>query len=159
MSTLISHRENDFSLQLGRMPIDPAGRALLRRIEEVLALRSDLTKREFLRAIGRATPSWGSEFFNAQRTTNDLRLVMKMAKVLGVTVGYLLGESDRLDGGALILADAWGTLTDDRDRRALLNLAVTLRGESGDPDTEQSAGPGHGPTGAGDTTKAPKKRR
>jgi transcriptional regulator with XRE-family HTH domain len=104
--------------------MDPVGARLLQRIQGLLATRPDLKDRTiFGRRIGRPTPSWLSEFLNGKRTTNDLRLVLKIAKVFGVSVGYLLGESEpERERGR---RDAAGDLR--RDQRARSGAFAFLR--------------------------------
>lgn len=162
MSTPISRFENIFSLQLDRLPkrLDTVGQRLLARILDLLAHRSDVTQRDFLRAMGRPTPSWRSEFFSGQRTTNDLRLVMKMARYFGVTTSYLLAEDDRApDAETMTLLSAWDAITDERDRKAVLSLALQLKPRNGGPGTGQSNGPASEPLPGGGTTKGPRKHR
>lgn len=125
--------------------MDAVGQRLLDRVSCLIATRPDLQDRAvFGRLIGRPTPSWLSEFFGGKRTTNDLRLVVKMARVFGVTVGYLLGEAepDRSEGAATLLA-TWDA-ADERDRRMLLQFAATIRrsiGEESPPGTDGGRGP------------------
>lgn len=159
MSIAISRFKKLFSLQVDRVAIDSVGRTLLARISELLAQRTDVTRPQFLRAIGRPTPSWGSEFFNGQRTTNNLRLLLKIAKYFGVSVGYLLNEGDNeLDTGAVTLLAAWEDM-DEAPRRAILNMALTLKGRSVVPRNGQSPEPPPGHDSEGGTKPAPKKRR
>jgi transcriptional regulator with XRE-family HTH domain len=131
--------------------MDPVGVRLLQRIQGLLATRPDLKDRAvFGRRIGRPTPSWLSEFLNGKRTTNDLRLVIKIAKVFGVNVGYLLGDGNNHDldeGAATILATY--TMVNERDRGLLLSFAASLR-----PATDEESGRGDGGAsgGGGNTT-------
>lgn len=160
MSTSISRFEKVFSLQLDRVPLDAIGQTILQRIKELLAHRPDISRADFLRAVGRPTPSWGSEFFSGQRTTNDLRLLVKMARYFGVTVGHLLNETERgRDAGASTLLAAWESMTDERDRQAILNLALMLKGRGDDPGTAPDRGQTGGRAPGAGTTKAPTKRR
>lgn len=125
VSTDISRAENYFSLQLDR--VDAVGNALLRKIEQLLEARPDLSRRDFGAAIGRPTPSWVSEFFSGKRTTDSLRLVIRMAKFFGVPVGFLLGEGPRdQDARTVSLMGAWREL-DSEHRDTVLQLALRLR--------------------------------
>jgi transcriptional regulator with XRE-family HTH domain len=129
--------------------MDPVGVRLLQRIQGLLATRPDLKDRAlFGRRIGRPTPSWLSEFLNGKRTTNDLRLVIKIAKVFGVSVGFLLGENEHAhdEGAATILATY--EMVNERDRRLLLSFAASLRPAS---DEESGTGGDDGPEGGGRT--------
>lgn len=160
MSIAISRFEKLFSLQLNRVPIDAVGQTILQRIKDLLSHRPDVSRKQFLDAVGRPTPSWGSEFFNGQRTTNDLRLLMRMARYFGVTVGYLLNESDKgRDADAVTLLDAWGRISDPRARRSVLHSALMLADQTDahniEPSHELPVAPGRG----GGTTKGSKKRR
>lgn len=124
MSTRISRFEKNISLQL--VPVDAVGMVVLQRITELLKARPDLPRAEFGRRIARGH-SWISEFFAGQRTTNDLRLLIKIARVFGVNVGYLLGESEQaLDSGAATLVATWHEL-DERDRVLFLQVAAGFR--------------------------------
>lgn len=139
MSTIISRYEKNISLQLGQMKVDALGRLLLARIQDLLRTRPDVTPEYFFRAIGRPTASWRSEFLAAKRTTNDLRLVLKIAKFFGVPCGYLLGESHAPDDPQLLsLQGLWPDLG-PHERETLLLMATRFRGSAG--------GGSHGPPG------------
>lgn len=126
MSIFFSRRENLFSVYLPT--VDTVGRSLLQRVGALLEKRPDLDRGRFGQAIGRPTPSWISEFFNGKRTTNDLRLVLRMARVLRVPVCYLLSDGvEAQDAATLTLLGAWRELTRPQDREAVLTLALTLR--------------------------------
>lgn len=106
---------------------DEVGERLLRRVQELLAQRSDLDPALFFKAIGRNTPSWRSEFLSGKRTTDSLRLVLAMARFFRVPVAYLVDETtDTADAATLTLLGAWKSLTSSRDRDAVLQLALTL---------------------------------
>jgi transcriptional regulator with XRE-family HTH domain len=142
VSITISQREKIFSVNL--RPVDDLGRMLLQRIRELLAARADINRNDFARRIGRPTPSWISEFFAGKRTTNDLRLVVKMAKVFSVPVGYLLNETGpEMDATTLSLFGVWRDLHDPHDREAVLQLALTLKAR------EEQAADRSGGTGGG----------
>lgn len=110
--------------------MDAVGESLLQRVKELLNIRTDVDRPDFGRAIGRGH-SWISEFFNGLRTTNDLRLVLKMARFFRVRVGYLLKDDpDAPDDPALMsLMGLWPELTPER-KDALIHLALVLRRES-----------------------------
>jgi transcriptional regulator with XRE-family HTH domain len=131
--------------------MDPVGARLLQRIQGLLATRPDLKDRTiFGRRIGRPTPSWLSEFLNGKRTTNDLRLVLKIAKVFGVSVGYLLGESEpERERGR---RDAAGDLRRDQ-RAAIGGFCFPSQRHYGLPSDEESGtGDGGSQGGGGNTT-------
>lgn len=162
MSTTFSRFENLFSGQFSRVALDAVGQTLLQRITELLAHRPDVSRADFLRAVGRPTPSWGSEFFSGQRTTNDLRLVCKMAKFFGVTAGYLLKETEpEADAGLVTLRATWRDLG-PKDRAAVLQMANYLRerrtDEPGDPPPPAQPGPGGRSSGATDQPRKQKRR-
>jgi transcriptional regulator with XRE-family HTH domain len=115
--------------------VDAVGKALLQRVLELLAARPEMSRADFGRRIGRGH-SWVSEFCAGLRTTNDLRLLLKIGRAFRVSVGYLLGESERrLDPGAATLLATWEVL-DPRDRELLLSVAATFRGRVAPSATE-----------------------
>jgi len=68
-----------------------------------------------------------------------------MARVFGVSVGYLLGETDDpLDPGAATLLATWH-VSDAGDRDLLLTLAAGLRRRAGDSTDPADAAPTPGP--------------
>lgn len=106
--------------------MDVLGKTLLQRVDALLEARSDITRGQ-LGSMLRRGPSWISEFFAGTRTTNDLRLTIKIARVFGVTVDYLIGEQKpELDAGAVTLLAAWNVIP-VQDRELILTLAGTLR--------------------------------
>jgi len=114
--------------------VDPIAAMLRQKIEELLATRPDVTRADFGRAIARGD-SWISEFFNDKRTTNDLRLVVRMARFFGVPVGFLLHESHREDDAQTVsLIGAWRDLDTDH-RETVLQLALRLRPKPRPPGT------------------------
>lgn len=156
MSTTISRGEKNNSVQLG--PVDALAETLLERVRALLKARPDLDRVQFARRIGRPTPSWISEFLSGKRTTNDLRLVITIAHVFGVSVAYLLNEESRdLEPDAAMLLGNYRGL-DEKARQSVLQLAVMLRdlrregGWSELPNGEPSAGARH-------TTPGPSKPR
>lgn len=126
MSTPFSRHENYFSLPLSR--VDAIGKGLLQRVNELLATRPDLGRDDLGRAIRRGKP-WISEFFSGKRTTNDLRLVFKMARFFGVPIDFLLRDDARVvreDAQTVTLLGAWNDLDTDH-RETVLQLALRLR--------------------------------
>lgn len=126
MSRLISQPENFFSLQ--RCRVDAVGKALLQRVNDLLAARPDLERSDLGRAIRRGKP-WISEFFSGKRTTNDVRLVHKIAKFFGVPASYLFSaESDQPhdDAQTVTMLGAWRDL-DAEHRETVLQLVLRLR--------------------------------
>lgn len=124
MSILISRRETHFSLQV--VTVDAVGKALRQRVLDLLTARPEMSRADFGRRIGRGH-SWVSEFYAGLRSTNDLRLLLRIGRAFGVSVGYLLGESEsRLDPGAATLLATWEALN-QRDRELLLSVAATFR--------------------------------
>lgn len=155
MSSTISRIEKLFSLQLDRMDrLDAVGRMLLQRVSGLLEARSDIDRDEFGRRIHRGRP-WISEYFSGQRTTNNLRLVAKMAKVFGVTVGYLLGESKADENPQRVtLLSVWDELPPP-DQGIVLQTAVMLRQRVVAPEYVSTPEP----SPAANTTKARAARR
>ena len=155
MSIGISRVEKYISGTL--LPVDALGATLLQRVKDLLATRADMSRREFGRAIKRPTASWISEFFGGKRTTNDLRLVLRMARVLRVPVSHLLNESgDVTDARTLSLMGAWKDL-DERQQKAVLRLALDLRGD-GDTDTPGPSGSSSGSPEGGSGTDASREK-
>lgn len=144
--------------------MDAVATVLLQRVGELLTARQDLSRAEFGRRIARGH-SWLSEFLGGQRTTNDLRLVIKIARVFGVSVGYLLGETaDPLDPGAATLVATWDALKGrERERALLLNVAASFRQLTA-PIEPPDAAPGVAPPDARGRTRTkadepPKRKR
>lgn len=144
MSTDISRSKKNISSEYPG--VDALGKVLHQRVVDLLAARPDLSRPEFGRRIRRGH-SWISEFFAELRTTNDLRLVTKISRVFGVSVGYLLGETTRpLDPGAATLLATWDAL-EKRDRDLLLTVAASFRQRaqpSSDPATAPSTDDANG---------------
>jgi hypothetical protein len=103
---------------------DKLAKTLLRKVEELLAAHPDADWPRFADAIQRGD-SWISEFRSGKRTTNDLRLVVKMARFFTVPVGYLLNEHEARDATTMLLLGAWERLTPN-EQEAVLRLSVTL---------------------------------
>lgn len=96
------------------------------RVGELLKSRADVRQAEFGAAIGRGY-SWVSSFLAGTRNANDILLLVRIARFFGVTVGYLIGESDKkLDPGAATLLATYAAI-DGRDRSLLLDFAASLR--------------------------------
>lgn len=140
------------------MPGASVEKAIIGRVKGLFDSRG-INQREFADALG-VSPSWVSAFFAGRRPANDIHLLLKIARYFGVTVGYLLNETERgRDAGATTLLGAWTEMTDERDRQAVLNLALMLRGRNADPNTA----PPHEPLPAlgavGGTTRGLRRRR
>jgi transcriptional regulator with XRE-family HTH domain len=113
---------------------DQVGATLLQQIESLLEQRPEEDEQRLFHAIGRNTPSWRSEFLSGKRTTNDLRLVIAIARFFRVTVSYLLNEQpDSTDAATVTLLAAWRSLPSKRDRDAVLHLAIELAREPPTP--------------------------
>ena len=149
MSTGISRVEKYISVQIPNM--DAVVVKLLQRVRDLLATRADMPRPEFGRAIKRSTPSWLSEFFAGKRTTNDLRLVIRMARVLRVPVSHLLNESeDAPDATTMSLMGAWKDLG-PKQRQTVLRLALDLQDTDG-TDTQGSSAASSAEPAAGSRT-------
>lgn len=130
---------------------DALAATMLGRIAELRRARPDLSRGDIGAAIDRGGP-WVSEFLNGVRTTNDLRLVSRLALLFGVPIGYLLGEKETVPDGALLtLRAAWPHLS-ERDRSVVLSLAVSLRGRTGSSTAAVRGGPKSEPQAAGGNT-------
>lgn len=127
VSSTISRPVKSFSVYLGSVtPIDHLALVLRDRVAGLLAQRPDLDPAVFFKAIGRNS-SWRSEFMSGKRTTNNLRLVIAMARFFRVPVAYLLDDSvNDHDAATLTLLGAWKSLSTQTQRDAVLHLAVTL---------------------------------
>lgn len=112
------------------MPGADLDRLITTRVEALFKNRG-ISQREFAEAIG-VSPSWVSAFFGHRRPANDIHTLSRIARYFGVSVGYLLNETERgRDAGATTLLGAWEGLSDDLDRDAVLQLALRLRGRGG----------------------------
>jgi transcriptional regulator with XRE-family HTH domain len=137
VSSLFSRLEKNISLQLSA--VDAVGQMLLQRVSELLATRPEVTRADFGRRIGRGH-SWISEFLAGIRTTNDVRLLVRIARVLGVRVGYLLGEQERpLDPGAATVLATWDALSPS-DRELFLSVTATFRKRTADSSAPADGG-------------------
>jgi hypothetical protein len=110
--------------------VDEVGRILKARVEALIAQRPDFNEDHFYRTIKVPSPSWKSEFKAGKRTSNKLRQVIAIARYFKVPVGYLLNElPDQPDAATLTLLAAWKDLKSQRDRDAVLRLALILSRE------------------------------
>lgn len=123
---------------------DPS-EAVRSRVKELLRQRADVNQVQFGKAVSRG-PAWVSAFLSGRRGANDLALVVRIARFFGVTVGYLLNETDRnRDAGAMTLLAIYDELlTEDRD--LVLQWALGLRRaraatRGGEPNDERAHGP------------------
>jgi hypothetical protein len=108
------------------------------RVMALMETRTELTASAFGKRIARGQ-SWVSEFKSGRRTTNDLRLVIAMARIFGVSVGYLIGETPtEPDAGAVTLLATYEAAS-PRDREVLLGTAATLR-RAADKDSSKPKG-------------------
>lgn len=121
-----SRFEKNISIEV--QAVDSLGQTLLQRIKDLLGTRTDISKEQFFRAIGRPTPSWRSEFWSGKRTINNLRLVVRIAKFFNVPVGYLLNEQGaEQDPRTVSMMGLWADLRDPLDRDAVVGLAIQLK--------------------------------
>lgn len=129
---------------------DPA-EIVREQVRKLLKARTDVKQKEFGEAIGRGF-SWVSAFLGGTRDANDLRLVVRIARYFGVSVGYLLNETDRgFDAGAMTLLTTWQAL-DSGDRDAVLQLALQLKRGTEGTDDGGSSEPDGGPHSGGPRT-------
>jgi len=144
--------------------VDSVGERLRQRVEALLQTRPDLQDRAvFGRLIRRPTPSWLSEFLHGKRTTNDLRLVIRMARVFGVSVGYLIGEQATAPDPAVATLIATYESLDPAGRRLLLDMAAAFRRtpQQANASSLEGSGAGDHPTAPNNTVKgaAPQKKK
>lgn len=106
---------------------DSVAQTLRKRVLELMEARPDVTRAK-LRAATQRGHSWVSEFLSGARTTNDLRLVIRIARFFGVTVGYLLNEEGwrHEDAQSVTMMGVWEELDKER-REDLLHIALRLR--------------------------------
>jgi len=120
------------------------------RVNALFTSRTDLSQKELAAAL-KVSPSWVSAFLAGRRNANDLPLLTKIARFFGVSVGYLLGETERgLRADAMILLAKYEEL-EPPDRDAVLQLALTLwrRGGSGGGEGQEGPPSGSAPAKRG----------
>lgn len=140
------------------MAVTSMDRAIASRVQELLDHRA-LKQVDFARIL-KIHASTVSLFLGQKRPAPDVHTLAKMAKFLGVTVGYLLHETDRdMDSATATLIDAFSRITAQRDRTVVLNMALTFADRTAEPGTEPPDESGRGPSPGAGTTKTPKKRR
>lgn len=114
------------------------------QVDKLLKARADVQQHQFGKAIGRGA-SWVSAFLGGKRNANDVLLLVKIARFFGVSVGYLLRETDRgMDASARTLLSAFQGLREPEDRDAVLQLALTLKRRGDAQADEGSAAPAAG---------------
>lgn len=126
----------------------------------LLEQRPEVTHAQFGARIGRGY-SWVSAFLKGTRPATDIDLIVSIAKYFRVSVGYLLGETERhLDPGAATLLATWEQ-AGARDRAMLLQIAATFRHPTdGALDSSSAGGPEGAPRkGSAPSEPQPKKRR
>lgn len=106
--------------------LDPLSETIRSRTEALVGAH-DLSRQAFGRVIRRGH-AWISEFLTRQRGTNDLRLVVAVARHFKVSVDYLVGmDGDRRDAdpGLLTIEALWPELKPS-ERDIVLQLARQL---------------------------------
>jgi transcriptional regulator with XRE-family HTH domain len=107
-------------------------KAIVARVKALFETHA-ITQRELADAIG-TSPSWVSAFFANRRPANDIHLLLRIARYFGVSVGYLLNESERgRDAETATLLAAFDGLLQP-DRAVVLNVALSLK-RRGEPAT------------------------
>ena len=113
------------------MPVADVERAIISKVRGLFDSRG-ISQRELADAIG-TSPSWVSAFFAQRRPANDIHLLQRIARYFGVSVGYLLHETERgRDAESATLLAAFAELQPP-DRDVVLNVALSLlrrRGET-----------------------------
>lgn len=136
---------HDFFSRVGGVVRQGVETTIRERVRGLFKSRADLSQREFADALG-VDPSWVSAFLAGRRPANDIHLLVKIARYFGVSVGYLLDETERgLDAGAMTLIATWEHL-DPADRSVVLTLALNLRRRGDTP----AVAPPHAPRGGSD---------
>jgi transcriptional regulator with XRE-family HTH domain len=79
------------SVGLDRLPRKPVSETIRERVAALYKAKPELTQETFGDAIGR-TGQWVSMFLSGQRSANDVRLVVRIARFFGVPPSYLLDE-------------------------------------------------------------------
>lgn len=113
------------------------------QVQALLDARPEVSQVAFGRAVGRGY-SWVSSFLAGRRSANDVRLLVRIARFFGVSVDYLLRESDQaIDAETKVLVGAFSVLA-PRERDVVLQLALRLArtaGDSAPPDRPADATP------------------
>lgn len=123
MSTTISQRENNEPLQLSDVDLLAQVR---QRIKAALDARvTELSVQQFAERIGQKSASWRSEILVHEHKPwpDKITLLVRAARVLGVSVGFLVGDHARPHDPLLdALLQAWAELT-VAERRHLVRIA------------------------------------
>lgn len=114
------------------------------RVRGLLAARADVSHSEFGAAIGRGY-AWVNAFLNGTRHANEIHLIARIARYFGVTVGYLLNESERGRSADAITLLSTFELLGPKDQAAVLSLALHLRPDDDTGDRGPAAPPSDAP--------------
>lgn len=84
-----------------------------------------MSKTEFSTAVGQKSSAFATTFFNGKRRLASLVTLFRIARLLGTSVGYLVGETDPdEDTLGAILRESTGLSKENRE--IVLNLATQL---------------------------------
>jgi transcriptional regulator with XRE-family HTH domain len=72
-------------------------RSRVRELFTEKARKEGLTETGFAQAMGDLTPSWANHFMAGRRNVTDITLLVKIARFFGVSVAYLIGETNNMD--------------------------------------------------------------
>lgn len=121
----------------------PVEQTIRERVIALLEARPELTDAAFGEQIGRGY-SWVSAFRTGVRNANDLPLLMAIARVFGVTVGYLIGEKPAAADPMLAeVTERWTDLSDQS------KAAVVATVRAFDPSDDDDLPPTTPPSGRG----------
>ncbi len=155
LSRVFSHRENKQPVELSDVTLLAQIR---QRVKAALDLRrGTLTLREFAERIGQPSPSWRSEILVHERKPwpDKITLLVRAARVLGVSPGYLLGEQGRhADVRLDALLELWAVLKSEEREAVLVVVRGFLIARGIDPTRESSGGSPHGDSGANSRTRS-----
>jgi transcriptional regulator with XRE-family HTH domain len=113
------------------------------RVKELWKMRRpEMNQAEFGAAIGRGY-SWVSAFLAGKRDANDVTLVVRIAKVLGVPAGYLLGDKAHPPRAGIAAVVAECQDLSEEDLGTVLRVAKSLPKQASGPSDEE--GPAESP--------------
>lgn len=142
----------------------PVEQTIRERAIALLDARPELTDAAFGEQIGRGY-SWVSAFRTGVRNANDVPLLVAIARALGVTVGYLIGEKPATSDPYLAeVSERWTDLSEQS--KAAVVATVRAFAEHDQPPTTPPSGspppadepPSSGGTGARGTGSPRKKQ-
>lgn len=126
------------------------------RVVELLKTRPDLLPQAvFGERIGRGG-AWVSAFLSGTRPATDIDLVVRIAKVLGVPVAYLIGEERHAPPPKAMAAHALVDSLTDEGLETLLVVGRTLPTKATRPRSEASDAAPRAARASNSTSKRPR---